>query len=168
MSFRISSDPSLLAEAYLHRYRVFKEEMGVAGGTGHLEYDAYDHCALHAFLHIDGEFATYARMITDACGDFPSEALHRFPLGDIRNVCVEFSRAFSVRRWRRTDVLSVGFRRALEYCKQHDIRYVLGLSTTAMFNSVRRESLTFYYIGEPMQAYGYNAQPYIIDVRASV
>ena len=171
-TFQISNDTNLLNEAFRLRYEVFGKEMGIFSGdasTSEYETDRYDNSSLHAFLHINGELATYARMITHNADLFPSEHHYAFPLSpSMRRACVELSRAASVKKWRRSNVVWLGFWLALRYCAQRDICYVLGLSTAGMFNGLKRHNLHYQHIGQPMRAYGYKAIPYIIDVKKSL
>jgi len=170
ITFQVSDDPDLLDAAYRLRYEVFGKEMGIFNedGKSGRETDLYDQHSLHAFLHINGELATYARMITDHGGQFPSESFHKFPVSCIRTNCVELSRAASVKKWRRSEVVWLGFWLALKQCAKQNINFILGLSTSEMFNGFKHHNLHFYHVSNPIQVYGYKAYPYIIDIEKSL
>ena len=168
--FQISDDPSLLDMAYALRYKVFDREIHMFRGDddSRRESDKFDPYARHAFLYLDGEFASYARLILDNEHGFPSEKYHSFPLSDIRSRCVELSRATSVKKWRRSEAIWIGFFLSLEYCAKNEIDFVLGFSNANVMNGLKTHNLTYHYVGEPTWAYNRIMYPYIIDVHKSL
>ncbi len=170
ITFQVSNEKTLLDQIYALRYKVFDKEVAMFKGDtmAKIESDKYDAYSWHAFLFIEGDLASYTRMVLDSQYGFPSEQYHPYPLEDIRMQCVEFSRATSTHKWRRSNALWLGFYLALKHCVQQNIYYVLGFSTTPIMNRLKKQNLSFCYIGEPMYAYNRLMHPYIIDIRKSL